>query len=297
MDRVEPVFTSSETTNTSEGDTMRSEASSFEPRRSTRVSVFPRKLVDFDVNSNVKYGIDKVVNFSNLSCHYKCFSSTLTKSFEPKNFSEAVTDPKWVEAMNSEIEALHINHTWDVVNRPKDRSVIGCKWIFKIKYKSNGEIERYKARLVAKGCSQKEGIDYEETFSLVVKLVTVRCVLSLAVQNNWKLYQLDMNNAFLYGDLNEEVYMNLPEGYGSSDPSKVCRLKKSFYGLKQAPRMWNEKLVNALLEFGFIQSKCDTSLFIKNVNGVFVVLLVYVDDIVLTGNSLCEINNIKECFK
>ncbi|KAF5811547.1 putative RNA-directed DNA polymerase [Helianthus annuus] len=295
-DRAEPVTTSNDAQEPSEGDTVGPELSMLH-RRSTRTSVFPSKFDDFIVNSKVKYGIEKVVNFSNLSFENKCFATMLSKSFEPRSYKEAVQDPNWINAMNDELHALHRNDTWEIVDKPKNRSTVGCKWIYKIKYKSNGEIERYKARLVAKGFSQKEGVDYEETFSPVVKLVTVRCVLPLAVQNGWKLFQLDVNNAFLYGELHEEVYMSLPEGYQSCDVSKVCRLKKSLYGLKQAPRMWNEKLVSVLIDCGFVQSKCDMSMFIKNVNDVFIVLLVYVDDIVVTGNSVAEIEKVKQNLK
>ncbi|KAJ0471759.1 putative RNA-directed DNA polymerase [Helianthus annuus] len=295
-DRAERVTTSNDAQEPSEGDTIGPELSKL-PRRSTRTSVFPSKFDEFVVNSKVKYGIEKVINFSNLSFENKCFATMLSKSFEPRSYKGAVQDPNWINAMNDELHALHRNDTWEIVDKPKNRSIVGCKWIYKIKYKSNGEIERYKARLVAKGFSQKEGVDYEETFSPVVKLVTVRCVLSLAVQNGWKLFQLDVNNAFLYGELNEEVYMSLPEGYQSYDVSKVCRLKKSLYGLKQAPRMWNEKLVGVLIDCGFVQSKCDTSMFIKSANDVFVVLLVYVDDIVVTGNSVVEIEKVKQSLK
>ncbi|KAJ0480794.1 putative RNA-directed DNA polymerase [Helianthus annuus] len=295
-DGADPVTITDEAQVPSEGDTDCS-SSPVMPRRSSRVSNFPKKLNDFVIDSKVKYGIERVVNFSKLTCDNKCFASSLSKAIEPKYFKDAVKDPNWVSAMNDEIQALHRNHTWDVVDRPKNRNVVGCKWIFKIKYKSSGEIERYKARLVAKGFSQKEGIDYEETFSPVIKLVTVRCIVALAVQNNWNLYQLDVNNAFLYGDLNEDVYMSLPEGYEGNDRSKVCKLNKSLYGLKQAPRMWNEKLVGVLLSSGFVQSKCDTSLFVKNKDKVFIVLLVYVDDIVVTGNSLSEIEKVKQRLK
>ncbi|KAF5819826.1 putative RNA-directed DNA polymerase [Helianthus annuus] len=266
-------------------------------RRSTRNANFPKKLQDFIIEGKVKYGLEKVLNYSKLSPENFCFTSVLNKSLEPRSYKEAVSDPNWVRAMNEEMEALHKNNTWQLVDLPLGRKPIGCKWVFKIKYKSTGEIERYKARLVAKGYSQKEGIDFEETFSPVVKMVTVRCIISLAVEKNWPLYQLDINNAFLYGDLKEDIYMSLPEGYYSKDESKVCKLVKSLYGLKQAPRMWNEKLVRVLIDFGFKQSKCDHSLFIKSTNSVFLVLLVYVDDIVLTGNDISEIDKVKKLLQ
>ncbi|KAJ0922526.1 putative RNA-directed DNA polymerase [Helianthus annuus] len=266
-------------------------------RRSTRNANFPKKLQDFVIEGKVKYGLEKVLNYSKLSPENFCFTSVLNKSLEPRSYKEAVSDPNWVRAMNEEMEALHKNNTWQLVDLPLGRKPIGCKWVFKIKYKSTGEIERYKARLVAKGYSQKEGIDFEETFSPVVKMVTVRCIISLAVEKNWPLYQLDINNAFLYGDLKEDIYMSLPEGYYSKDESKVCKLVKSLYGLKQAPRMWNEKLVRVLIDFGFKQSKCDHSLFIKSTNSVFLVLLVYVDDIVLTGNDISEIDKVKKLLQ
>ncbi|GJU72040.1 ribonuclease H-like domain-containing protein, partial [Tanacetum coccineum] len=165
---------------------------------------------------------------------------------------------------------------------PKGRKAIGSKWIYNIKYQSSGEIDIFKARLVAQGFSQKEGIDYEETFSPVVKMVTVRCLLNIVVSMSWHVFQLDLNNAFLYGDLKETVYMKPPEGYFPSD-NKVCRLKKSLYGLKQAPRQWNANLTSTLIENGFSQSKYDYYLYTKADKGVFLALLVYVDDIIITG--------------
>ncbi|KAF5815624.1 putative RNA-directed DNA polymerase [Helianthus annuus] len=236
----------------------------------------------------------KVVSYTCLSAENYCFASKLNKLSEPCSFGEASKDSRWVDAMNLEMEALLRNNTWEIVDLPKDRKPIGCKWIYKIKYKANGEVERYKARLVAKGYSQREGLDFGETFSPVVKMVTVRCVLSIAVQNGWTLFQLDVNNAFLYGAISEDVYMSLPEGYFTEGKNKVCKLIKSLYGLKQAPRKCNEKLTNVLLNVGFVQSVCDHSLYTLSKNSVFIILLVYVDDIVITGNNNVEIEKVKQ---
>ncbi|GJU39567.1 ribonuclease H-like domain-containing protein [Tanacetum coccineum] len=191
------------------------------------------------------------------------------------------------------MEALHRNNTWVLADLPVGRKAIGSKWIFKINYKASSEIHRYKARLVAQGFGQRKGIDYEETFSLVVEMVIVRCLIGIAVSKNWPLFQLDVNNAFLYGDLDEEVYMTLPPGYYDKNKTKVCKLVKSLYGPKQASRQWNVKLTSALLKNVFIQSKNDYSLYVKIKKGLFIGLLVYVDDIVITGNDLTKIENFK----
>ncbi|GJW10403.1 ribonuclease H-like domain-containing protein [Tanacetum coccineum] len=237
---------------------------------------------------------ENYVSYVNLSTENKCFATELNKSLEPKSFYEASKDQHWIEAMNNEMDALYRNDTWEIVELPMGRKAIGGKWVYKIKYKSSGDIDRYKARYVAKGYNQKEGVDFDETFSPVVKIVTVRCVINLVVQNNWFIFQLDVNNAFLYGDLDETVYMSLPEGFFNPGDKRVCRLKKSLYGLKQAPRQWNAKLTQTLIEHGFIQSKSDYSLFTKSENGNFVALLVYVDDIIITGNNVDEIEKFKK---
>ncbi|GKB69570.1 ribonuclease H-like domain-containing protein [Tanacetum coccineum] len=202
---------------------------------------------DFIVDSKVKYGLEKYVGYSKLNSKNYYFVTHLNKNHEPKSFFEASKFSHWTDAMNKEMDALLRNDTWDIVDLPKDGKAIRCKWIFKIKYKSSGEIDRYKARLVAYGFSQKEGIDYEEKFSPIVKMVTVRYLLNIDVSNSWPVFQLDVNNAFLYGDLVVTVYMQPPEGYFCFY-NKVCRLKKSLYGLKQAPRHWNSKLSFALIE-------------------------------------------------
>ncbi|GKC77206.1 ribonuclease H-like domain-containing protein [Tanacetum coccineum] len=194
---------------------------------------------------------------------------------------------------NEEVTTLEEN---EIVDLPKVRKAIGSKWIYKIKFQSSGEIDRFKARLVAEGFGQKEGIDYEEKFSPVVKMVTVRCLLSIVVSQSWPIFQLYVNNAFLYGDLDEVVYMRPPEGYFPSG-NKVCKLKKFLYGLKQAPRQWNAKLTSTLTENGFSQSKSDYSLFTKIDKGIFLTLLVYVDDIIITGNNVDEIEKFKVFLK
>ncbi|GKD03516.1 ribonuclease H-like domain-containing protein [Tanacetum coccineum] len=202
--------------------------------------------------------------YSKLNTENLCFVTQLNKNSKPKTFYEAYKFTHWTDDMNDEMDALLRNDTWEITDLPKDRKSIGSKWVFKIKYKSDGEIDRYKTRLVAKGFNQKEGIDYEETFSPVIKIVTVRCLLNLIVLNGWPIFQFDVNNAFLYGDLVETIYMKLPEGYFPAGENKVCRLKKSLYGLKQALRQWNAKLTSALIENGFSQSKYDYFLYTKS---------------------------------
>ena len=166
---------------------------------------------------------------------------------------------------------------------------------------SNGAVERLKSRLVVLGNHQQEGIDYNETFAPVAKMTTVRIFLAIAASKNWELHQMDVHNAFLHGDLAEEVYMKLPPGFESLDPSLVCRLRKSFYGLKQAPRCWFAKLVTALKTYGFLQSYSDYSLFSFTKANIQINVLVYVDDLIISGNdsaTLCTFKAyLSDCFK
>ncbi|GJW51135.1 retrovirus-related pol polyprotein from transposon TNT 1-94 [Tanacetum coccineum] len=150
--------------------------------------------------------------------------------------------------------------------------------VYKIKHKADEAIERYKARLVAKGFNQKEGIDYTETFAPVAKMVTIKPLLIVVVQNGWIIKPLDVNNAFLHGDLHEDVYMQVPQGYTHNLPSNtVCKLTKSLYGLKQANRQWFEKITSFLVSLGFKQSHVDTSLFTVSIKHYFITLLVIKD--------------------
>jgi hypothetical protein len=183
--------------------------------------------------------------------------------------------------MQAEIKALEDNNTWTLEPLPPDKVLIGYKWVYKVKHNSDGSIERYKARLVAKGFTQFEGLNYFETFSPMAKLTTVPCLLALAAINNWHLHQLDVNNAFLNGDLDKEVFMKPPIGFISKGDNQVCKLNKSLYGLKQASQQWFSKFSSTLLLHGFTQSKSDDSLFTKSIGSSFMALLVYVDNIVL----------------
>jgi histone deacetylase 1/2 len=172
-------------------------------------------------------------------------------------------------------------------------NVIGCRWIFKTKTKADGSIERYKARPVAKGYHQQLGVDFHETYSLVVKPATIRLVLSIAVCNNWTVRQLDVQNAFLHGNLSEVVYMDQPPGFKHPQfPDHLCKLKRSLYGLKQAPRQWFSCLATVLIQFGFVGSKADLSLFVHTDTSNIIYILIYVDDIIITGSNVVVVTYI-----
>ena len=196
--------------------------------------------------------------------------------------------------MQREIKALEENGTWTIEDLPDGKRPIDSKWVYKIKYKPNGEIERYKARLVAKGYTQMEGVDYHDTFAPVAKLVTVRCLIAIAVKKEWIIHQLDVNNAFLHGDLKEEIYMRIPHGYDKGGGTKVCRLRKSLYGLKQASRNWYQKFTSALRDLRFKQSYADHSLFIYKRGNILVAALIYVDDVIIVGNNQEKIQETKD---
>ncbi|KAI5348130.1 hypothetical protein L3X38_001017 [Prunus dulcis] len=188
---------------------------------------------------------------------------------EPTCYSQAFKQHEWRNAMVQEFNALQRCGTWKSVPYHPQMNLLPNKWVFKLKQRADGSIERYKARLVANGFHQKHGIDYTETFSPMVKHSTIRLVLSLAVSKRWPIRQLDVHNAFLHGFLNEDVYMRQPAGFVDQQyPNYVCKLQRSIYGLKQAPRAWFHRFSEFLLQLGFEASTCDYSLFVYNHRGV-----------------------------
>ena len=185
--------------------------------------------------------------------------------------------------MNEEFDALLQNGTWDLVPPLPTMNIIGYKWVFCIKRHAYGSIECHRARLVAKGFHQQPGLDYSETFSPVVKPVTICTVLFLAVACGWSIRQLDIKNAFLHGFLDEPIFMQQPPGFIHPQmPSHVCRLHKALYSLNQAPRAWFACLSSRLNELGFLLSKSDSSLFILHTPHLTCFVLIYVDHIIVT---------------
>eukprot|EP00253_Pinus_taeda_P024454 PITA_24454 len=188
--------------------------------------------------------------------------------------------------MDEELEQIEKNNTWELVPIPKDKNVIGKKWIFKNKLNENGEVIRNKARLVCKGHAQQEGIDFKETFAPVARLEAIRMFVALSSFQKFKLFQMDVKSSFLNGDLEEEVYIEQPDGFIlGNDPKLVCRLKKALYGIKQAPRAWYYRLDKYLHQQGFLKGSADNNLYIKIDNDKLLILVVYVDDIIFGSNE------------
>ena len=209
---------------------------------------------------------------------------------EPQSYKEAVTSSEgalWKEAIKSEIDSILQNHTWELVDLPPGSKPLGYKWIFKRKMKADGTIDKYKARLVIKGYRQKEGLDYFDTYSPVTRITSIRMVLAIAALRNLEVHQMDVKTAFLNGDLEEEIYMEQPEGFvAPGQENKVCKLVKSLYGLKQAPKQWHQKFDQAMIESGFKINECDKCVYVKNTENGYVILCLYVDDMLIMGS--CE---------
>ncbi|GJX59951.1 retrovirus-related pol polyprotein from transposon TNT 1-94 [Tanacetum coccineum] len=267
-------------------------------------STAPFDIVHFDVwgpslvsmKRGSKYYVSFIDDFTLYTWIYLMkrisFIASVHRLHEPESYREAVCDPLWQVAMAEELAVLHQTQTWDLVPLPVGKRAIGSRWVYKIKTKSDGSVERYKARLVAKCCAQEYGMDYEETFAPVAKMTTVRTLIAVASSCKWKIFQLDVKNAFLNGDLNEEVFMTPPPGV-SHKPGEVCKLRKALYGLKQAPRAWYEKFATVVTSLGFVSSHHDSALFVKHSSAGRILLSLYVDDMIITGDDSVGIEYLK----
>ena len=211
---------------------------------------------------------------------------------EPRSFAEANNSRErlhWKAAMEEEMASLEENSTWTLVELPVGRKPVSNRWVYRVKRKANGEIDRYKARLVVRGFSQREGIDYNETFSPVARFDTIRTVLSIAANEHLKLVQFDVKTAFLNGVIEEEIFMQQPEGY-SDGTNRVCKLLKSLYGLKQSPRCWKKRFKDVLLSFGLCESTADPCLFYRATGDEKLIVVLYVDDGLVAAQKKTDID-------
>ncbi|PKI70924.1 hypothetical protein CRG98_008657 [Punica granatum] len=219
-------------------------------------------------SSGTPYPFHNYLSYTGATDKYISFLAALDSDVEPRSYKKAARDSRWRAAMAEELRALELNGTWTVSALPSRKKLVDCKWVYKIKWHADGSVERYKARLVAKGFTQVEGVDFGETFAPVAKLVTVRCFLAVAVMKKWEIHHMDVHNAFLHGDLHEEVYMSLPPGLSSTWPG----------------------------QFG-----ADHSLFTYSKGTIFIAVVVYVDDLLVAGNSPIHCTSFKKylssCFR
>ena len=217
---------------------------------------------------------------------------------DPTNFNEAIRHSQWKEAMDAEIRAIEKNHTWSLVSLPEGAKAIGVKWIYKTKFNELGEVDKLKARLVVKGYAQEYGIDYTEVFAPVARMDTVRMIIAVAAQRGWGIYQLDVKSAFLHGELMEDVFVEQPKGYEAAGKQHmVYKLHKALYGLKQAPRAWFSRIEAYFMKEGFESSTSEQTLFIKREGGKILIVSIYVDDLLFTGNDEGLLNEFKTSMK
>jgi hypothetical protein len=209
---------------------------------------------------------------------------------DPTLFEEVMRSDhssKWLKAMEDEIKSMSTNKVLDLENIPKRAKIVGCKWIYKTKYDSQGNVEIFKARLVVKGFTQREWIDYNETFSPVLCKDSFRIIMTLIAHYDLKLHQMDVRTAFLNGDLDENFYMAQPKGFVIKGKENMgCRLKKSIYELKQASRQWYLKFDRTIKDFGFKENVEDNCVYAKFKNGKYIFLILYVDDILIASSDI-----------
>ncbi|GJX69405.1 retrotransposon protein, putative, ty1-copia subclass [Tanacetum coccineum] len=216
---------------------------------------------------------------------------------EPANYRAALLDPeskKWLDAMNVEMQSMKDNDVWVLVELPPNARTIGSKWLFKKKTDMDGAVYIFKARLVAKGFTQTYGVDYEETFSPVADIRAIRILIAIAAYYDYEIWQMDVKTAFLNEHLSEEVYMEQPEGFVNPKyPNHVCKLKRSIYGLKQASRQWNKRFDDEIKKFDFTQNPDKPCVYLKTSGSYVAILILYVDDILLMGNNILVLQDVK----
>ena len=250
----------------------------------------PRRQSERTRQTPVRFGRDEYVAATSV----QHVAYTACQIAEPQTMDEAQSgehSDEWKQAADSEYDSLLQNETWDLVPLPSGRKPIGSRWVFKVKYGANGEVERFKARLVAKGYAQRPGIDYDETFSPVVKFQSIRTLLAFAIQNDMLLHQMEVVTAFLNGTLEEDIYLEQPDGYveqGKED--LVCKLRKSLYGLKQSSRCWNKAFTEFMKSIGFNQSTADPCIYVRDT----CIVAVYVDDLIIATKTPEEMQEVKQ---
>jgi hypothetical protein len=262
-----------------------------------------KALKTFDDNNGVrrstrvKYPVQRLT-YDGFVVHHYAYMVRVIQEVEPTCFEQAVGNPKWDNAMDEEMATLDANATWELTALSKDKKTIGCKWVYKVKHNVDGFVSRYKEKLVAKGYAQTYGIDYEETYSPVAQMTTVKAITVMAIAKGWSLHQMDVKNDFLHGDLQEEGYMEQPPGYvDQTHLNLVCKSKKALYDLKQAPRAWLNKIGEYFVTSGFQTSNANFSLSVKKTNHGIVVIVIYVDDLIITRDSNVNISHLNKLLK
>lgn len=277
----------------------------------SREVIFKNEIVDNEVSINenerdeIQHSISEITNGTDLDKKEELVSTYNLRNreqinkpsryactafiTEPINYNDAITceqSDKWKQAMSEELDSLHKNNTWTLVSKPVGVNVINNSWVFKIKHN-----DRFKARLVVNGSRQQYGIDYTETFSPVVRYESIRTILAVAAAENYELRQFDIKTAFLYGNLEEDIYMSQPIGFGDST-ERVCKLNRSLYGLKQSPRCWNSRFRQFLLEFNLEQSTSDSCIYFNHNNNETLILAIFVDDGLIASSSVIKTNTL-----
>lgn len=255
-----------------------------ERRYPKRLSSKPKKYNDYLLSDD----FDNEPDFSMLA---------VSHDLEPITVSEALSSAQsfeWRSAIKRELNAFKANNAWELVDKPSNKNIVKNKWVFKIKKDQNGDIATYRARLVAKGFTQKYGIDYLETYSPVIRFSNLRLLLAMTAELNLETVHLDVETAFLNGDIDEDIYMSQPEGFEEPGfENKVCLLKKAIYGLKQSSRLWYQKAHSVLLNLKFKQSEIEPCIFFKNTLESIVIVALYVDDFFIFHNNFDEFKMLK----